>query len=1266
MCSVGYAEDIRQNMNLRFSFKENKNENPYCSQNYSFFVFLNWTPLEIENVCYYKILRKGHYSGVAYTPGSERIVSGDGCFTGGYPAFRRFVDGNLDAYLYNSTYQIIAVRSCYGLPNIYDEITTGDKSFVDSEACPSLTEQPQQEKIETVGEPINVANGNMFTEKTDIMIPAVGFPLGLSRTYNSQDNHNGQFGHGWRSNYDITLEEFPQQTVVETDASGVKTVYTWDTAEGIYYASFGKYSKIIRNADLTYTITRKYGVKHHFDAWGSLVEIEDRNGNMTTIMRNFDGLITGVSDSSGRSLSFVLDAAGKTTQAIDPAGRAWNYEYDLNENCVQVVDPNGKATTYQYDIDHNLVLETNANGNSLFFEYDEEDRAYHSWQDDGRNEVILVFDPDNQATVVTDSLGHSTHYEFNDYGLASRIIDSQGGIKSSTWDANLNKVSSTNENGHISNYNYDDRGNLLSLADPLGNITILTYEPNFDFVKRITDANGSVTVYDYDDKGNLVKSTDSLGYVSTNAYNDFGQLTSTTNAKLDSTAFTYDYNGNLSATMDALGNVSDFGYDLVGNLIQSTDAKGNATNFFYDSLNRLLNTTYPDESVIAYTYDGLDNKTSVTDNASNVTTYSYDVNNKVISVTNPLGYITNFQYDTEGNLIKVIEQNLNETIYQYDSLNRLISETNPLGLVKTFQYDAVGNRISETDASGNVTSYQYDALNQLKKINHSTSIVEFEYDLLGRRVLMRDNYGETTYSYDTLGRLMQVHGPVQDDVFQYTYDELGNRSSYTMPTGKTVTYGYDKLGRLLSITDSDNKTTTYTYDSVGNPLNLIYSNNIRTAYEYDSLNRLTRITNQNQLTQKKLSEFTYDYDLAGRRSHVTLLNGAIDYGYDALGQLKSESQVVDSQTLNASYDYDPAGNRISMLKNDNPHTYLYNEASQLLQRTASGPSSKIIEVVGSVTDAYGISSILVNGKAAVLDGESFSAQIVLIPGSNEIVVEASDFAGNTASQSIQVTYDNNEETVNYSYDNNGNLVSRDAQGQVTNFDYDFANRLTSVASSGVNLKYSYDGDGRRVSSSDGANVPRYLYDGNDVILENDSSGSIITQYLRNPYPAGGIGGIIHTKRGSIQEYYSYDGLGSTSDLTNSAGEEVESYQYDAFGNLLTQSTTSNNRNFLTKEQDVSGLVYFGARYYNPIIGRFITQDPSGMADGPNMYVYVGNDPVNYVDLWGWRNNVKCVNLICGGLNGLRFLCQDMVIMVGHFAQIQHFRLFQRTAWIGYL
>ena len=102
-------------------------------------------------------------------------------------------------------------------------------------------------------------------------------------------------------------------------------------------------------------------------------------------------------------------------------------------------------------------------------------------------------------------------------------------------------------------------------------------------------------------------------------------------------------------------------------------------------------------------------------------------------------------------------------------------------------------------------------------------------------------------------------------------------------------------------------------------------------------------------------------------------------------------------------------------------------------------------------------------------------------------------------------------------------------------------------------------------------------------------------------------------------YYHYDGLGSVTSLTDKNQKIVESYSYDSFGNFKRQGNkVKNSFTYTGREFDKeTGLYYYRNRYYDPTIGRFITQDPMGMVDGPNPYTYVGNNPVNFIDPWGW-------------------------------------------------
>ncbi|MBU1852650.1 MAG: hypothetical protein KJ957_01230, partial [Candidatus Omnitrophica bacterium] len=269
------------------------------------------------------------------------------------------------------------------------------------------TKEVPEDKVTTVAEPINVANGNMFTSHTDIRIQSREVPLELSRTYNSQDDFEGQFGYGWRSNYDITLEEQPDESVIEVDEKGVYTVYT-KNPDGIYTASRGKYSELTKNLDGSYTILRKHGRRDYFNPQGQLIKIEGRNNNFISITRDAIGIIQEVIGPSGRELLFTKDSQDRIVEVKDPDGRTFKYEYDTEGNLIKTIDPLNNETLYQYDSNHNLIRQIDANNYSIYYEYDSEDRACHSWQDNNNNGVTLSFDPSNNTTTSTDSLGRVT------------------------------------------------------------------------------------------------------------------------------------------------------------------------------------------------------------------------------------------------------------------------------------------------------------------------------------------------------------------------------------------------------------------------------------------------------------------------------------------------------------------------------------------------------------------------------------------------------------------------------------------------------------------------------------------------------------------------------------------------------------------------------------------------------------------------------------------------------------------------------------------
>ncbi len=187
----------------------------------------------------------------------------------------------------------------------------------------------------------------------------------------------------------------------------------------------------------------------------------------------------------------------------------------------------------------------------------------------------------------------------------------------------------------------------------------------------------------------------------------------------------------------------------------------------------------------------------------------------------------------------------------------------------------------------------------------------------------------------------------------------------------------------------------------------------------------------------------------------------------------------------------------------------------------------------------------------------------------------------------------------------------------TTYTYDYENRLIDINGFTINCSlftanYKYDPFGRRIEKNVNGVITRYVYDREDILFELDGSGNIITEYVHGP----GIDEPIAMLRNNQTYYYHADGLGSIIAITNSAGQVVQRYEYDSFGNITYQQ----DPNFLQpytytgREYDnESGLYYYRARYYDAKVGRFISEDPIGLEGGINAYRYVGNNPVNFVD-----------------------------------------------------
>lgn len=203
----------------------------------------------------------------------------------------------------------------------------------------------------------------------------------------------------------------------------------------------------------------------------------------------------------------------------------------------------------------------------------------------------------------------------------------------------------------------------------------------------------------------------------------------------------------------------------------------------------------------------------------------------------------------------------------------------------------------------------------------------------------------------------------------------------------------------------------------------------------------------------------------------------------------------------------------------------------------------------------------------------------------------------------------------YTYDNQGNTLTQTIDGQITQYIYNSQHEMVGVINPDLSiLGYEYNVNGIRTAKSEGGVTTEYVVDENtdyaQVLVESD--GGADTAYTFGD-------DLISLGRDGDFRFYLYDGLGSTRALSDGSGAVTDTYDYEAFGEVLASSgTTENNFRFTGEQYDESlGQYYLRARYYSPSSGRFTQQDPYlGNNFDPqslHRYTYAHLDPVNNWD-----------------------------------------------------
>jgi len=448
--------------------------------------------------------------------------------------------------------------------------------------------------------------------------------------------------------------------------------------------------------------------------------------------------------------------------------------------------------------------------------------------------------------------------------------------------------------------------------------------------------------------------------------------------------------------------------------------------------------------------------------------------------------------------------------------------------------------------------------NQLTVTNASGTVTRV-YDEQSRVISKTvSGAGTSTYLYDvTTGVPANCTGEVTTDA-----------------KGNIATRVYDRAGRLYQII-SGSDVTTYTYMDNGSLELLTYPNGLTAEYTYYDNNKLHTLANKSGNTI--LSAYNYAYDGCGNLVTELDIDGTTTYTYDELNRLESVTEPDGKLT---EYTYDAAGNRETETVTDGSDVtttnYPYDEDLNRLSGTLKTLPSGAYEATLYIYDMNGA---LVSKHTETLEDTE---------------------AGDEPALGLSLTGDGGDGYALYAYDVWGQLTSAETPDSVS--------------------AYAYNGEGLRVSKSVTENEETtetaYLYEYSKVVLELDENGD---EAAHNVY---GNNTLISRTTGDGTLYYLYNGHGDVVQLADALGAIVMTYDYDAFG-VVTTATGSISNSYLYSGYQYdgeTGMYYLNARYYDPVVARFVSADTYlGQVNDPlslNVYSYCRNNPLIYWDSTG--------------------------------------------------
>jgi len=941
-------------------------------------------------------------------------------------------------------------------------------------------------------------------------------------------------------------------------------------------------------------------------------------------------MVNSYDDRSNLVSSVTYDAKGQYAFEEKKA-------YDAFGKTILEIDALGKETSYTYDeIGNQLTISIPRDNRLISTTYDFNNQPIQVTE--GEFFITNQYDWLGRKICSTDRFGNPTRYEYDVFNRLVKVIHPEV----------------LDENGQaahpIFSYSYDIFDNVLSIKDPKGFITTKTYNLRGD-PTRISYPDGSCEIFKYDVEGSLHRSLTRDQIITVYEYDYLGRPIYEESSTADDKGVhsfikgrTQEYNG-FRCRLEKEGNsAKSYHFDHAGRVTsiierhkdQRDDSlESRLTEIFYDSLGRIhqkkvwFDTGPNDYALETYNRDLSGNiiEKKVEDaqgvillqkwfsyNTQGQCTEEFNTKTCYNAKGDPISYTDGLSQETKILIDYSYQNNLGQSVLkktivnplgmqteiEFDALGRVFSiyKKDPLGTLLSSQktlYDLLGNKaceIHEQIVDGNVKDTQkmrwvYGPMGRLEEeIIAADSPLEkrtcFKYNSLGKLV-NKTSSDSIDYIYNKEGRLQKLES--QPISINYKYDSKGNIVSADS-LGKSVTRTYNPFDQVIKETVNDGEGTynlLFAYDRKGRLKQITLPDLSKISYIYDAVfgREVQRISSKNEV----LYSHKYDqYDTQGKLLNETHIGyvGTTEYAYDPNGQKVSSKNEI----LNEEYTRDSLG-RVVEIKGAKNEEYRYSPLSQLISEN---------------TKTYTYDSL-----------------------DNRIKEDNEELVHNALNQLTSSS------RVNCSYDSNGNLMKKVLDGEETRFENNLLSQLISMEKADkTKTTYSYDPFGRLlVQKESGLSTSRYFYIGYQEIGSLTAQGGI--ESLKIP----GLQGDELSQKSVAFEIKGttyvplHDMAGNVVHLVEPQTQDVvESYQYTTFGKEISNSvpTIENPWRFAEKRFDPkSGLILFGLRFYDPTTGRWISQDPAGLIDGPNLYAYLHNNPLGYLDRYGLAAEPKTSN-----------------------------------------